>query len=378
MRGPPSLARLPSYPVTGGVGLMAIAVSAMTLSGRWSIGRFDVGPTTFRSQPWRLFTAVLPHLDLPHIAFNVYWLWVFGTLLEEKLGHLRLLALVLLFAAGSAAAEYALFVGGVGLSGVGYGLFGMLWVLSARDERFSGAIDKPTAQIFVGWFLFCILTTYMGVMAVANVAHGVGAILGVLVGVAMTAPAWPRRALATAAIPALLAASLAGATTLRTRVNLTPDKSENQSFQLGYEAIQEGRFDDAIRFFRDALAMKGDNAGAWYNIGIAYEGTHRADEALAAYRRSYELQPHDANHRSAFAGIDRRLARQAERRGDHESAIPLLRSAVEVTPGDGYAWFELSMAYRAAGKSVEADAALDEAIRHESPAEIDGGSRRRP
>src|SRR5215831_3501277 len=141
MRSPPSPARLPAYPVTGGVGLMAIAVTVMTGLGRWPIGRFEVGPTAFRGEPWRLFTSILPHANAIHLLFDVGCLWVFGTLLEEVLGHARLLALVALLAAGSGAAQYAVHAGGIGLSGVTYGLFALLWVLSPRDDRFAGVMD---------------------------------------------------------------------------------------------------------------------------------------------------------------------------------------------------------------------------------------------
>lgn len=89
--------------------------------------------------------------------------------------------------------------------------------------------------------------------------------------------------------------------------------------------------------------------------------SQRDDEALAAFRRAYEVPPHDARHRIAFAQISRRLANKARERGDTDEAISLLRSAVEATPDDAYAWFGLSAAYSAAGKPTEASAALAEA-----------------
>jgi membrane associated rhomboid family serine protease len=199
---------------------MATAITGMTLTGRWPLQAFVMEPTAFRSEPWRLVTSALPHGSAFHLIFNAYWLWVFGTVLEEVLGHFRLLLLILLYAAGSAAAEYALFRGGIGLSGVGYGLFAMLWVLSSRDRRFAGAVDTQTAQLFAVWFVICIVATQMNVMAVANVAHGAGAVLGALVGVAMSARAPARRWLAVVAVVAVLAVAYAGATVFRARINL--------------------------------------------------------------------------------------------------------------------------------------------------------------
>ena len=70
------------------------------------------------------------------MAFNDYWLWIFGTVLQEVFGHIKTLALFVRFAVGSSALKFSILSGGVGLSGVGYGLFGLLWILSGRAPRF--------------------------------------------------------------------------------------------------------------------------------------------------------------------------------------------------------------------------------------------------
>lgn len=368
MRSPPSPVRLPAYPVAGGISLMAIAVTAMTGLRRWPIERFDVGPTTFHGEPWRLLTSALPHLDPLHLLFDVYWFWVFGTLLEEVLGHVRVLALVVLFAAGSAAAQYAVGVGGVGLSGVGFGLFAMTWVLTPRDRRFAGAVDTRTVQLFGVWFFFCILATYLGVMAIGNVAHAVGALLGALVGAAMSARAVERRVMAAFAIPVVLALSFAGATFLRARVNLRHD--DYGSAQLGYQALQAGHFDDAVRHYREATAMNGEDSAAWYNLGLACESAGRGDESLAAFRRSYELDPVTVHHRDAYRFAAHRFAREAQQQGDHERAIAMLRPWVAIDPGDALAWLTLSLSYHALGREAEEREARDQASKRPE----DGGT----
>jgi membrane associated rhomboid family serine protease len=77
-----------------------------------------------------------------HLAFNVYWLWILGTVIERIYGHTKTMLLIVLFAVGSSSLDFALARGGGGLSGVGYGLFGLLWILSMRDDRFSDAINQ--------------------------------------------------------------------------------------------------------------------------------------------------------------------------------------------------------------------------------------------
>jgi membrane associated rhomboid family serine protease/Tfp pilus assembly protein PilF len=359
MRRPPPISRLPAYPVTGGVALMAVAVTLMTLTGRWGLGRFEVTPAAFRAEPWRLLTSALPHLDVFHILFNVYWLWAFGTLIEEVWGHVRTLALFALFAAGSSAAEFALFHGGLGLSGVGYGLFGLLWVLAPRDRRFAEGMDARTAQVFVAWFFLCIGLTLSGTWHVANVAHGVGALLGVLVGFAVRAREPGRRALAATAVPAVLAASYLGATVLRPRVNLAHDDSA--SFEAGYDAFHEGRFDDAIAQYREATRMNPKDAGAWYNLGIAYEHADHADDAFDAYRHAYELDRTRDKFRRTYGVELVTQARQAQKKGDHDKALGLLLTAAEVAPNEAAVWSSLAVSYAALGRQADADAALDKA-----------------
>jgi len=70
--------------------------------------RLDVSPLfesamIRRGETWRLVTSILPHAGILHLAFNLYWLWVFGTLIEEVYGHLKTAALIVLFAFTSGA-----------------------------------------------------------------------------------------------------------------------------------------------------------------------------------------------------------------------------------------------------------------------------------
>src|SRR4051812_38930674 len=57
----------------------------------------------------------------------------------------------------------------------------MLWAMR-RSPRHAGVIDNRTIQIFLGWFVLCIVLTVMKVEAVANVAHGMGLVLGLIIG----------------------------------------------------------------------------------------------------------------------------------------------------------------------------------------------------
>ena len=285
MRAPPSLTEFPRYPIAAGVSLLAIVVTAA-----WWMGK-DVSPLfetamIRRGELWRLLTSVLPHGGILHLAFNVYWIWVFGTLLEQELGPIKTAGLILLFAAIPNALEFAFLSGGIGLSGVGYGFFGLLWVLSTRDDRFRDAIDPGTIQLFIVWFFICIATTITNVMPVANIAHGGGAVMGILAGFAIARGG--RRFLALAGIVALSLLSLGAATLWRPRINLS-GKQGYEEGRWGYEALMENRNQEAVRWFRDAIEYRPRTASYWLDLGIAYERLNDRPAALNAFRKAAEL-----------------------------------------------------------------------------------------
>ena len=357
MREAPSIGRLHAYPATVGLGAMAALVSGLSWSGR-SIEALTVDARAFSAEPWRLVASALPHADLLHLAFNLLWLWTFGARVEATFGHARTLALYALLAAGSAAAEYALFDGGIGLSGIGYGLFGLLLVLSRRDARFAGVVDRRTTTLFVAWFFFCIATTVTGTWRVANVAHGAGAAIGALVGLAVSRRGRTKASPALA-LAALLTASALGATTLRPAVNLSSSGGRDSAY-LGYQALEAGRNEEAIAHL--SRAVEGDAEPGWhYNLAIAHQRAGDMAAAMAAYDRAAELAPDDPLYRRAAIDFKRYVAYEAQTRGDHARAAALYEEVL-ARGGDDYATLQgLGVSYSALGRAEEARRAFEQA-----------------
>jgi Rhomboid family/Tetratricopeptide repeat len=245
------------------------------------------------NSPWTALALVYEHLSTcGHTAstFNLYWLWVFGSLVERVYGHAKTAGLIALFAVGSSSFEFAFAQGGVGLSGVGYGFFGLLWVLSSRDERFRDSIDKRTVVVFVVWFFFCIATTLTHTFAVGNVAHAAGAVLGVLVGLAITMP--DRRLPLAAAVIGIVAFGLWGSTFGRPRLNLS-GKAGFEEGQWGYNALLANHNEEAVRWLRDATRLQPKSPELWMDLGIAYQRLGNIPAATAAYRQAHNLRPDD-------------------------------------------------------------------------------------
>jgi GlpG protein len=142
----------------------------------------------WQGKPWALLTSALVHVELWHVAFNVYWLWVLGRPLEQALGPGRLLAFTAAAAFVSSAAQLA--VGGetgIGFSGAGYAWFGFAWIASMHRPDLGIRIDRNIARAFAVWLLVGIFGTYLGLFNFGNAAHVSGGIFGVCAGFALVA-----------------------------------------------------------------------------------------------------------------------------------------------------------------------------------------------
>jgi membrane associated rhomboid family serine protease len=290
MRQPPPWTTFPKYPITTGTILLAAAASLAYWSGHFNIEPLVENIGIRRGQLWRLLTSAFPHGNILHLLFNLYWTWTFGTLLEERLGHFKTLALFLLFAFVANGAEYAFLDGGIGLSGIGYGLFGLLWILSRHDPRFANAVDPKTVLLFIGWFFFCILLTVMG-SPIANIAHGVGALTGILLAFSLVKTPKPAlRPLAAAAVTLLFLSTFVTTTIARPFINLSKHAGEEEAF-AGYQALLANHNEEAARWLTDATRMQPAEPRHWFNLGIADERLGQLPEARAAYQRAHTLDP---------------------------------------------------------------------------------------
>jgi membrane associated rhomboid family serine protease/Tfp pilus assembly protein PilF len=295
MRQAPKWTEFPKYPVTVGTGLLAIGVTVAW----WA--KMDISPLLEdamirRGELWRLVTSIFPHVGVLHLIFNLYWLWVFGTLVEQVYGHFKTAALILLFAVGANALEYAFSSGGVGLSGVGYGLFGLLWILSKRDEHFRDAVDQRTIQLFVIWFFFCIFATATNFMRVGNVAHGAGGVLGILTGFALTVP--KRRVAITVGIGLILGVSLWAATAGRAKVNFSVYASYDEC-KRGYDAMRSNHNEEALKWLQTAASYHANPASCVTDLGYTYQSMGKNTQAFAEYRKAADKGDDEGEYYSA-------------------------------------------------------------------------------
>ncbi len=358
MRPPPPLADLPRYPVTVAVGVLAVAATVAWHSGR-DVSFLAMTPDAWDGQPWRLVTSAFPHGNALHLLFNLYWLWVFGSAVEEVFGHLRTAAAMLLFAAVSAAAEYAVFRGGIGLSGVGYGLFGMLWVLSAKDARFEDVVDAKTVALFVAWFFVCIALTVSGILPVANVAHAMGAIQGLLLGGAITASPQRRPDVVGTNVMAIVLVVVA-ATVGRPYINFSGGSAHDLA-EAAYRDLAAGRNESAAALYERALRSDPRQASTWYNYAIACQRLGRDADATEAYRRACQLEPGTAGYRQTLCEWLAYTAFKKQDAGADQEAARLYREALSLDERRAPNWFNLGIVYERSGRPASALQAYEKA-----------------
>ena len=339
-------------PITVGACLIATAVSIWWWLGN-DVSRLFMEDSALGTEPWRLLTSTLLHANFIHLAFNALWMFRFGMLLEGRLGAARFGGLFIVLAVGSAAAERALFGGGVGLSGVVYGLFGYLWAARRAGETYAAdAADQRTTALFVGWFFFCIAATYTGVLAIANVAHGMGALLGVLVGTAASRRKfrWPT---GFATVLVLVACVLAGGP-FRSYVNLENDEPPTPSEGTAADqAIDDGNFEEAVTLYKTALAKTPDDWRLWYNLSVAYDRLEHYEDAIEASKKAHELAGTEKTRRSvgmAYGSLGNHLMDKDRL----DEALEAYQQAETTVPDNAAYKFNMSICLQRLGRTEEA------------------------
>lgn len=209
----------------------------------------------FGGHYYGLITSSFLHVDLWHIALNVYWFWIFGKRIELELGKVVFLLFVLTCAIVSSLAQLAFSDStGIGLSGIVYGMFGFLWVIGRKTEKHSYKLPAGTINLFLVWLVLCVVLTKTRILDVANAAHFGGMLWGCL--------------LAYAANWNLPYRWLTGFTYIVTLILLVMYGPFSTSY-LSYRALelhQHQKLEEAADAYRQILGRDGNNAFASENL----------------------------------------------------------------------------------------------------------------
>ncbi len=163
-------------------------VQLLSISRYSSAGQL---PEIRQGQIWRLFTPMFLHFGVLHLLFNMLWLRDLGSMIEARKGTWMLLLMVLVLAATSNVGEYL--ASGPrfgGMSGVVFGLLGYVWMQGRYNPTGGLAVHAQTVTMMIVWFFLGV----SGVIShIANTAHAVGAIVGIVWGFVAAKLATARR-----------------------------------------------------------------------------------------------------------------------------------------------------------------------------------------
>ena len=119
-------------------------------------------------------------------------------------------------------------------------------------------------------------------------------------------------------------------------LRIKPDYAEAHN-NLGIALDRKGRIDDAIKHYQEALRIKPDNAEAHNNLGIDLDRKGRIDNAIKHYQEALRIEPDNAEAHNNL-GID--LARK----GNVDVAIRHFQKALQINPNFSYARANLKKA----------------------------------
>ncbi|MEP6639985.1 MAG: rhomboid family intramembrane serine protease, partial [Chloroflexota bacterium] len=140
-------------------------------------------PAVAAGEYWRLWSVTLLHGDLLHLGFNMYALWLAGSIVERWYGSRRLAAFYLACAAAGSTASFVF--GGdipsVGASGAIFGLFGVL--LAAG--RVHHPVDRQSRGLVSQLLMLVLINIAFGFASggsIDNAAHLGGLAAGLWLG----------------------------------------------------------------------------------------------------------------------------------------------------------------------------------------------------
>ena len=125
---------------------------------------------------------------------------------------------------------------------------------------------------------------------------------------------------------------------------------------LGVALARQGRLDEAIAHYRDALRIQPTYADARYNLANALSRQGKLDEAVVNYVEALRLDPKHVQAHSNLASV---LVRQ----GKMEEAVAYYRAAVRLKPKSAKAESKLGSALHRMGRMQEAIAHYQKSLR---------------
>jgi membrane associated rhomboid family serine protease len=315
-----------------------LVFAAMALLYR-NLGDFDLvqlsvwganGPLTLAGQWWRLWTALFVHINVLHLALNMWALWNVGRITERLFG--RWLFLGIYVSVGLLASVTSLLWNpgliSVGASGAIFGLIGAF--IAFLSKRRSGVPATVIRSHWLPTLAFTLFNLADGLLqpGIDNAAHVGGLLSGFALGWILARPLeqrgkllWPQVALAAALVACCFAAVVGQVSGLRKQI------TGPEQYLLAHSWYPKGE-EENLRVWQDlanqagAGTMSDAELGARFSKDIlpfwklASERLQREDQAVPPSQRSFAEELHtyaDLRMKWAQAIIDATTSQDANR-----------------------------------------------------------------
>ncbi len=178
-------------------------------------------------------------------------------------------------------------------------------------------------------------------------------------------------------------------TAYRNALKLAPDNNASTLLSLGGLLLRSARYAEAEPVYRGVLVLQPDDAEMHFRLGLVLAELKQTDAAVAAYRQALSLQPAypdawnnlgnllkaldcDAEAEEAYqkalqqrpedAAIHGNLGQLLQKNARHAEAAAALRQALSLKPDYAEGWANLGLALMSEGKNAEAEAAHRQAL----------------
>ena len=106
----------------------------------------------------------------------------------------------------------------------------------------------------------------------------------------------------------------------------------------GLDSYKSGKFEEAVKAFKQAIKLKPDYAEAHYNLGDAYAQLQQYKKAIEEYKQAIKLKPD-------FAMAHNNMGTAHYKLGEHKKAIAAYKEAIRLDPKLGATHFNLGTVY---------------------------------
>lgn len=100
---------------------------------------------------------------------------------------------------------------------------------------------------------------------------------------------------------------------------------------LGRIALDEARYDEAIRWFSECIQMDDHDAESWSRLGVALQKKLLNEKAIEAYRSALKYDPLDLGARQNLGRLLLELGRDADGKAELETHAKLVRGKQRLT-----------------------------------------------